>query len=185
MPALGRILSAADRAMFVKAAADGIIMAQNNPQILAARNLNPDPRYKWGFDIATSVCVGMSLPGPGQSAIRTKLGPFSPGGGPGLGENGSNVAMQGFDVGQALQFGITKALASGVAQNANASVAAGNLATSGMAGTALSADTKASTMSVLASNPLTRQGAQTAIAQVAAEQNKGFFTKILEFFGLA
>jgi len=185
MPALGRILSAADRAMLVKAAAAGVAMAQNNPQILAARNLNPDPNYKWGFDIATSTCVGNSDPGPGQTAVRTKIGPFSPGGSPDGLSAGSNVAMQGFDVGQALQFGITKALASGAAQSANASVAAGSLATTGMAGTSLSADTKASTMSVLASNPLTRQGAQTAIAQVAADQNKSFITKILEFFGLA
>jgi hypothetical protein len=40
-------------------------------------------------------------------------------------------------------------------------------------------------MGAVATNPLARQGAQTAIAQIAADQNKGFFTKILEFFGLA
>jgi hypothetical protein len=184
--ALGRVLSVADRKKFEELARDGALMAQNNEKILAARNLNPDPRYKWGFDIASSFCAGTKEVTPEQDKIRIQLGPIGSGGGLTLGEKGSNVAMQGFVAGQALQFGITKALASGVADAMNTPAGnAGSLITNGLAGSGLSADQKASAMGAVATNPLARQGAQTAIANIAAEQHKGFFTKILEFLGLA
>jgi hypothetical protein len=87
--ALGRVLSSVDRQKFVDLAADGVLMAQNNDKILAARNLNPDPRYKWGFDIASSFCAGSKAVTPEQDKIRVQLGPIGGGGGPNAGEKGS------------------------------------------------------------------------------------------------
>lgn len=187
---LGRVLSQTDRKAIEGYAKKGAAMAEANPQIAAARALNSDGRFRWGFDIATGICEGMSLPGPGQTAWRIKLGPFSPGSGPGDYWNsrnpaetaGSNEAMQGFDVGQALQHGITKARQENTAAAIAAAppnVAAGTLLANGLAGSGSSGDVKAGVVAQTFSNPQVKAATTAAI-----EQHQGFFAKLLAFFGL-
>ncbi len=179
---LGRVLSAADRARFKDAATRGALAAAASPQIAAARSLNNNGNYRWGFDIATALCEGFSLPGPGQTAIRVKLGPFSEGSGPN-GEKGTNEAMQGYDVGQALQHGITKARAANetaALANQPPNMAAGMLLANGIAGSNSSGDIKAGIIAQTQSDPQAFAGASTVI-----EEKSGFFQTILRFFGLA
>lgn len=180
---IGRVLRTDDRTFIDQMAAKGKSIADATPQIAAARALNSDGRFRWGFDIATGICQGMSLPGPGQTSWRVKLGPFSGGSGPSRNDNGSNEAMQGFDVGQALQHGITKAAANNqsaalAAQPPN--VAAGMLLANGIAGSGSPGDVKVGVIAQTLNNP----GAQAGAAQVIA-QKEGFFHKILSFLGLA
>ena len=179
--ALGKVTTAADRASLVQLAAKGAATASANPQVAAARALNADGRFRWGFDVATGLCEGMGLPGPGQTRYRVMLGPFSSGGGPN-GELGSNEAMSGFDVGQALQHGITKArLANEAAAIAAAppNVGAGMLLANGIAGSGSPGDVKAGVIAQTLNDP----GAQAGATQVINDK-KGFFAKILSFFGL-
>lgn len=169
----------------------GQYMASQDPSIASARALNPDGKFRWGFDFATALCQGMSENGPGQQAWRERLGPYSIGTGPG-GGNGTVEAQQGFDVGQALQYGITKArVAAGLPAyvvvseasrfqiNPQPDVAAGMLLASGIAGTGQSGDVKAAIIEQTFSNPAAKQGAATVIAE-----KTGFFAKVLAFFGL-
>ena len=117
---LGRAITAQERAQITAYAAKGAAIAASNPAVAAGRALangSPNPgAYKWGFDIATCLAQGQTLAGPGKDAIKNLLGPFYYGSGPDAAANlpisdprakGSNEAMQGFDVGQTLQFGIT------------------------------------------------------------------------------
>ncbi len=179
---IGRVLSTPDYAAITEMARKGAAIATNNPQVAAARALNSDGRFRWGFDIATGLCQGMSLPGPGQSGWRTKIGPFSPGSGPTRNEKGSNQAMQGFDVGQALQHGITKAQEANKAAAIAAAppnVAAGMLLAGGIAGSGSPPDVKAGVIQQTFADPGALQGATQVI-----EEKKGFFAKVLAFFGL-
>ena len=185
MTALGRFIRPAERTEIENFARQGAAMANADPQVAAARGLNADPRFKWGYDIGSAVTNGTSIDGPGQQRIAALVGPFTGGSGPNH-EQGSNEAYSGYNVAQALQHGLTKVRqGNGTAVSGNATVAAGDLVTQGLAGGSQSADQKAATMAVIAKDALARQGAQEAIAKKAAEDQKGFFTKILEFFGLA
>jgi hypothetical protein len=184
---LGRVASATDRKLLESLNAQGDAIANAEPQVAAARMLNSDPRYRWGYNIGSAIAKGSSMDGPGQMRIRSLVGPIGKGTGLTYNDPGSNEALSGFNVGQALQHGITKALAAGDSSlnGTNPTVAAGNLVTQGLAGGTQSAEMKALTMKSVAGNPLARQGAQTAIAKIAADQDKSLWTKFLEFFGLA
>ncbi len=186
---LGRVLSTQLRNDIEGFAAKGAAIATSNPQVAAARALNSDGRFRWGFDVATGITQGMSLPGPGQTSWRTKIGPFSYGAGPGkrgvdasAGERGSNQALQGYDVGQALQHGITKAQEANKAAAIAAAppnVAAGMLLAGGIAGSGSPPDVKAGVIQQTFADPGALQGATQVI-----KEKGGFFKKILAFFGL-
>lgn len=177
---LGKTLTAADRQSINGFAAKGKAIADADPQVAAARALNSDGRFRWGFDIATGLCQGMSLPGPGQTAWRNKLGPFSGASAPdGVGK-GSTEAMQGFDVGQALQHGITKAgeriLAS---MQGSPDAAAGMLIANGLMGSGASSDVKVNAIQATGASAAVRAGAEEAI-----KEGTGFWASIKRFFGL-
>jgi len=168
-----------DARMIVEKAAKGAAIASQNANVAAARALGSDGNYRWGFDVATGVCQGMSVPGPGQTAIRNKLGPFYYNG-PG-GVKGTNEAMKGYDVGQALQHGITKAddeLKAAMAA-APPNEAAGMLIANGISGSGSPVDTKVGAMQIVASNA----GASAGASQVIAKK-KGLWAKFLALFGL-
>ncbi len=177
---LGRTLTAADRASITEFAAKGKLIAEEQPQVAAARALNSDGRFRWGFDIATGICQGMSLPGPGQTAWRNKLGPFSGASGPDGTSKGSTEAMQGFDVGQALQHGITKAGDRMTAMlAARPQEAAGMLIANGIMGSGSTSEVKVNAIQATGSNAAVRAGAEEAI------KSAGVWKKILRFFGLS
>jgi hypothetical protein len=157
-------------------------MADANPMISAARGLNLDDDFRWGFNIGTAVCAGSSIGGPGQTAARNQLAMKNSG--PMVGSAGGALGMQGFDVAQALQHGIAKANVGAVvpAQSTSPTANAGQTITNGLAGANSTADHKAATMAVVASNPTARVGAQTAITQIAA-QPQGLWARFLAFFG--
>jgi hypothetical protein len=199
MVALGRVISAADRKMLTDLALDGSIAAGSNSKVMAGRLLNPTAAYKWGFDVGTAASKGSTKPnelqqrvrnvlklhdisdvrkdviapspagGFAQKAVRHDLSMFT---GEGL---GSPDSLKGFDVASAIQF----ALAKGTSSDADSRVAAGQLVTAGLAGSGLTADQKEGAMGEVIRDPLARAGAVGVI-----EEKKGFFTKILEFFGL-
>lgn len=180
-----------DKAKLSAGTQKGQHMASLDPSIASARALNPDGKFRWGFDFATALCQGMSENGPGQQAWRERLGPYAYGTGPG-GSNGTVEAQQGFDVGQALQYGITKARAAAglpayvpVAEavrfqiNPQPDVAAGMLLANGIAGGGQTGDVKAGIIGQTFTNPTAKQAAATVIAE-----KTGFFAKVLAFFGL-
>jgi len=182
--ALGRtyFVSPLERAQMAGFATQGAQIATDNPQVAAARALNSDGRFRWGFDIATAVCQGSSAPGPGQSAWRNKLGTSSANGSPDGTTAGSAVAQQGFDVGQALQHGITKAIAANQAAALAAApptVAAGTLIANGITNSGSPADVKAGVIASTLQDPGVKAGAVATV-----KQNQGFFAKLLAFFGL-
>jgi hypothetical protein len=185
MAGFARTLSTTNRTLLESLNRQGDSMASVDPQVSAARSLKSDPNYRWGFNIGSAIAKGSSMDGPGQMRIRDML--YQNGSGTTYQLNAGAEGVSGFNVGQALQHGITKATASGDSSLAgsNPTVAAGNLITQGLAGGAQSADAKAATMATVAGNPAARQGAQTAIAKIAADQDKSLWTKFLEFFGLA
>ena len=181
---LGRLVSPDDSAMLKEAARQGALLASAIPQIAAARNLNSDGRYKWGYDIGTSITQGKSIPGPGQLAVRNLLGPARGGSGPSGGTvPGSLEAMQGFDVAQALQHGISKARLDASLANAqfvSADVGAGMLIAGGVAGSGSPDFVKASIIQSTLADENVKAGATAVI-----EEKMGFFKKIMRFFGLA
>lgn len=160
-------------------AAKGAALASSNSSVAAARALVADGNYRWGFDVASGLCQGMWSPGPGQSALRGKLGPFYSHGPNGA--KGSNEAMKGFDVGQALQHGISKADNELKAAMASAlpNEAAGMLIAAGISGSGSPVDTKVGAMEIVASNA----GAAAGASQVIAKK-QGLWASILAFFGL-
>ncbi len=200
--AMPRSLSPADVADLQADAATGKSLAETVPAIAAARALNNDPNYRWGFDVAVGFTSGIrrgvalptlegqpgfTVPGPGQTAYGEKL--LKVGGGP-RGLNGTlaevynmgwaNKYWQGWLVGQALMHGINKV------RNSQDSIAkgspnfeAGQLATLGLAGSGLPGDQKAAVMSTIVANGASREGAAAVVAT-----KKGFWTKLKEFFGL-
>jgi hypothetical protein len=101
-------ISAAVRAELETLALTGAQMTSDS-QVARARTLRDDPRYRWGFDIGSAVARGSSIPGPGQTRIRTLLGPNIFGSGPTQGTSGSAEAELGFGTAQTLQHSITKA----------------------------------------------------------------------------
>jgi hypothetical protein len=158
----------------------GLVIAMANPQVAAARALNTDPRYKYGFDIGTAAALGQTMNGPGKDTIRLSLGQRTPG--PGAlpqfvaSQGGSAEAQQGFDTALQLQFGLAKG---GVVLSNHPVVAAGQLVTSGMVGTGTSAAQKAGAMTAVVANPAAKAGATAVVAA-----NTGFWAKLKSFFGL-
>ncbi len=153
---------AADRAQNEVWASKGASIAATNPAVAAMRATLPDELNKRGFDVGTGVSIGSYATGPDSDLARETLLPG---------------ARTGFDLGRFQQFGISKA---NLAATGNPMVDAGQLVASGIIGSGASPDQKAGAMAVVANNPESRAGAVNAI-----EANKGIFTKILEFFGLA
>lgn len=160
------------------AASRGFARSTFDPRVAAARAILPQTQqYLNGFDIAIQTSWDTLIDGPGQQRI---LNMVSPAGG------GTPESRSGFQVGQAVAWGITKNKIAGAAGvMGSPTFAAGQLITQGITNSGLSPDQKAAIMATVAANPVARQGAQVGIAQAAADQQKGIFTKILEFFGLA
>jgi hypothetical protein len=172
-----------EQAQLLDYARKGNDEAQRVPSIAAARALDVDPMYLFGFDVAVGLCKGMWLPGPGQDRFRTILDgsvEFAlPNGSRG---RGNAMSVKGFNVGQALQHGISKAqndLATQAAASAGADQAAGAYIAAGLAGSGLDSDVKANTMSAVVGNPAATSGA----LQVATKKT-GIITRILAWFGL-
>jgi hypothetical protein len=165
-----RVFTAEDIAQLKDLEARGIGISTASPTLMAARALEDSAQFRRGFDIATAGTQGKSVTGPGQIAVRTKLGPTY---------GGTLDAMRGFDVGQALQHGITKARARGEFPEGNPAQVAGALAVAGLTDSGRSPDDKAAVATSLTGNSDVRSG---AVAEIA--KKKGFFGKILEFFGL-
>ncbi len=171
-------LTGQDRVDLENAASKGVAMAKVNPEIRAARALNNDGRYRWGFDVGSGICQGMSAPGPGQTAWRIKVGPYSNGGGPYRGQRGSNEAMQGFDVAQALQHGMAKEKANPrIGATTPPAVSAGQLIAKGLSGSGSPSDLKVAVIGQTFTNSQTKQGATAVI-------NQGFFSKFFALIGL-
>ena len=171
---LGKTISNQDRIDLENAARMGAATAAVTPTISAVRKLIDDGRYRWGFDIATSICKGSKVNGPGQDRYRNMLGPYSYNAGPdGDGSRGSNEAMAGFTAGQALQFGIAKGL------DGPPDVAAGSLLVQGLTGSGFTADQKAGVVSMTQASPAVAAGAAKAV-----EDNTGIWASIKAFFGL-
>jgi hypothetical protein len=176
-----QIVNQTERAQLENAAKQGALTAGTSPQVAAARALNSDGRFRWGFDIATTVCKGSSIDGPGQTKARLMIGPGMLGGAPtDRNSAGSAIAQDGFNTGQALQHGLTKAQTSSVSiQPGSPAFESGQLIVEGLVASGASANQKASTVATVTSNPDARSGAATAIAA-----NQGFWAKLLAFFGL-
>lgn len=91
-------VSAADRQKLTELATKGADIASRFVEVKAERNKNPSASYRFGFDVATGFCQGMSLPGPGQDAIRVLVSKL----------DSSSATIAGFNAGQLLQHNITK-----------------------------------------------------------------------------
>lgn len=158
--------TAEERAANEARAARGKAMAAADPRIAAARSTSSDSMFALGFDVATALCEGSSMGGSGQTAVRNSL-------------NAGAAGYSGFDVGQAVQFGITKARAAGINTSPNPNVAAGQLVASGVAGNGQSIDQKTATLTTVATDPQARQGIATVVGPV-----NGLWHRFLAFFGL-
>jgi hypothetical protein len=88
----------ADRAAVQAHATKGQGIANQFVEVKAARDRNPSLSYKFGFDVATGLTQGMSLPGPGQDAVRVLASKIDT----------SPATVEGFNAGQTLQHNITK-----------------------------------------------------------------------------
>lgn len=176
------IVSEGDYAQLRNFAEKGAAIARTNPQVASVRTLMSDGNFRWGFDVATGLCVGMSVNGPGQDRWCSLLGPPYLNGGPDPGwldypggtHAGTQAAMGGFRAGQALQYGLTKNM------GAPPAVAAGNALVQGLTNGGFTADTKAGVVNMAQNNPAIAAGANAAV-----KENTGFFHSILVFFGLA
>jgi hypothetical protein len=177
--ALGRVTTntAAVESANANAAREGAAIAAVNPVIAAARALNPSGEYRRGFDIATVVSRGSSDNGPGQLGVRASLGPQRIAG-PGGTLNGSALTQQGFDAGQAMQFGIT--LTGGQLISANADANAGHLIATGLAKSNQTEGQRVNAATATVDNAAAKEAAAAAL-----NAHKGFFRKVAEFFGLA
>lgn len=156
----------------------GSQIAQSTPAVLAGSMSNPSPAFQKGFYVATAFCTGMNLDGPNQQAMRKNVVQLY-----GAGTADGANAGKGFDLGQAMQFGLTNARATGAQVSGNPSVAAGQLTVGGVAGASgLSANQKAAAVgTVIANNPAAAAGAQSAIAAA----KPGIFKRFFQFLGLA
>lgn len=172
-----------DQQQLIEYARRGFEESKTVPSIAAARALDSDPMYLFGFDVAIGLCKGMWLPGPGQDRVKAMLDGSRifrlPNGQEG---KGNAAAVKGFNVGQSLQHGITKAVNDTVTQNAAAAgpnQAAGAYVAAGLAGSGLPADQKAETAQALVGNA----GAVAGAAQVATKK-VGYFRRFLTWLGL-
>lgn len=182
---IARSLNAPELAEIASLGVRGDQLAQQDPRVAATRALMGDPtanpasiegQQRAGYDIGVAAAMGTVSPTPEQDRLKENLRVGT-----------TPNAVKGFELGQALAFGITKqsmvdeALGN-VSQNAT--VASGQLVTNGLADSGLSAEQKASIMGDVVSNPLARQGAQAAIGEIAADQeSSGFWSKVKAFFG--
>ncbi len=98
-----------ERGRITDAATTGKTLAAQYEIIKNKRESETSEEFRFGFDVATGTCKGFSLPGPGQVMVRDLIGPKTVGGSPDGRGFGSDAAQRGFDVGQTLQFEITKA----------------------------------------------------------------------------
>ena len=167
---LGRVITAEQQAQNARYAASGRLIASTNPPVAEARALSADPGYQRGFDIGTAMAIGQSLNGPGKDAVRALLGPQRD-------PNGTQQTQAGFDTALQLQFGLTKG---GIVLSTHPGVAAGQLVASGMIGTGTSADQRVNAAKQLVTTGATKAGA----VNVIDAHKKGFFARILDFFGL-
>jgi len=162
-------------------AAKGMVFASQDSRISAARSLSTDPLWIRGFDVAIGMTIGgrYTANGPGQTAVKTSLSSAA-----GIHQAGIHQPLySGFDVGQALAYGINKEYWS--AQDAiktksisNPTVAAGALVASGLSGSGQSVEQKTATLTTIATNNDARQGIAVAV------QHESLWHKLLAFFGL-
>lgn len=152
------------------ARAAGSAIAATNATVMAARTLETNPDYQYGFDVATKVCQDRAIDGPGQQQYRAYMGPDY---------GGSMMRQRGFDVGQAIQFGITKQVQAKLLDlSGHPTIAAGQLGTSGLVNSNLSDLSKSNVMQSIVGNPAAAAGAQKAI-----DTHNGFWGKVKAFFG--
>lgn len=155
----------------------GAAMATTDARIAAGRATNNSPDFKRGYDVGIGCCTGTMIDGPGQQGVKNSLTTLAGD----IGGDTNNLFM-GFDVGQAVAHGITKQTVADQAiasVSGNPMVAVGQIATNGMVGNGTSGATKAGVAATLITNPAIKAGVQSTV-----DANKGFFTKVLEFFGL-
>ncbi len=159
-------------------ASRGHQMTASIPAVLSASQANPSDAWQKGFMVATAFCQGNSLPGPGQTAMKTDLMNLY-----GYATTAGRDVANGFDVGQAVQFGITRARMNGTALSANPGVAAGQLAINGIANQpGISPDQKAAVAGAIAgSSAAAAAGAQSAVAA----NKPGIIKRFFQFLGLA
>jgi hypothetical protein len=181
--ALGRVRMTTDpyRMRTDAYAKTGALLAQSNPTIAAARSLNPDPDYRYGFDVGTAISQLTTIQHDPpiddaereHASVRASLSPLQ-------GIVSTANGIKGFDVGAALMFGINKMRADNSTVPPDPNAAAGAAVATGLAGSPTSADHKASVIQTVSANPDAKAGA----AQVIAAKT-GFFHKLAVFFGLA
>lgn len=172
--ALGRGLSSARVAQLNALIDKGGQLSATNPVFRATRAGNT--AFLKGYDCAIAVCAGTSIPGPGQSAARWDTAQMV------VTENLGSAAdaHAGFDLGQALQHGISKTGGGQAVISPDPNVAAGQLAVHGISGSTISPDQKAAVVgNAIAGNPGARAGASAVIAE-----KKSLWQTFLAFFGL-
>jgi hypothetical protein len=132
-----------------------------------------DANSPWtrGFDVATATCQNTSLPGPGQNAVRYDLGRIA-------GTRSAPLTQAGFDVGQALQHGMTKTAQSGIVLSTNPGVAAGQLAIHGIAGSTITGDQKANVATTVAG---TSPAAKAGVVATLPTVTPGLFRRFLNW----
>ncbi len=132
--------------------------------------------FAWlmGFDVAIATCAGTTDSGQGQAAVRadvvTDLIAIDPIYGP---DGGT-----GFDVGQAMQHGISKMRLAAAVPAGDPRFAAGQIAIHGIAGSSLSQDQKAMIASTIAASSVAaRAGAATTLVAL----HRGPFRRLWDF----
>lgn len=150
----------------------GVELAKGDPRIGRARASAPVGQFRQGFDIAIGLCSGTTAPASEQYQVLARLAPEA---------GGTKEAVSGFQLGQALSFGIAKQMfqAGALPIHTDPGRAVGQLVTSGLNGSALPAAQKTATMETLVGSPAARQGAQDAIRAIATP--KGLLARIREF----
>ncbi len=169
-----RNITADGRKALSDAAYQGSLLANAYPAIAAARDLNSSSAYRWGFLVGTGTAHGKFVPDDSQRKVRnlfTLYGSDEQGVAAGGGD-----AVKGFDTAQALQFGISKALAP---VDAPANVAAGMYIAGGVAGSGNSVDAKQNAIGATLGDMGARAGASAVI-----DENLSVWAKVLRFFGL-
>ncbi len=173
------LISAATLAQFNMEEAKGRALGMSNPTVTAMRGSLTSPEGLRAFDIATAYCYGKSEDGPLQAAHRDLLADTYGGQGTAAGQR----SAMGWNIGQAVQHGVTKVLAgnaNNILLSGNPNIAAGQLVATGLANNGQTGDQKAATVAAtLAVNPAAKAGVAQGIAV-----HKGFFARIADFFGL-
>jgi hypothetical protein len=180
---LGRQTFAAnpDRVRAAAYAKTGAALAEQNPTIAAARNLNANQSgdYRYGFDVGTAISQLTTVQhdppqDPAEIEHKSVRDSLNPGRGVVLSWDG----IKGFDVGSSLMFGINKMKSENANMPPDPNVGAGIAITTGLIGSNLPSDNKAAVMQQVITNPAAKAGATATI------EGRSFFQKILAFFGL-